>query len=151
MPAFVMRHGRVQDPEEQMAACNHFREEIEIRLKASRSRLSSVLSGKVESVDLLPHLQRDVLACNTRIFAGRHDRRQNRVGISGIECKELDHIAFGSAVIVFRKKCLIAGGADERTPLFLVTVWKIQAEPCVDIDEPGNVFSTLDVSAHPIE
>src|SRR4030095_9500142 len=52
---------------------------------------------------------------------------------------------------MFGEKRIIAGCADQRTPLFLVALRQIQTKPRVHVDEPCDVFRAFHVPAPPIQ
>ena len=70
MPAFVVRHGRVEYAEKQMTIGHNLREEIQTGLETSRCGTSAGVNREIETVDLLPHFKRDVLPRDPGIFAG---------------------------------------------------------------------------------
>ena len=46
---------------------------------------------------------------------------------------------------MFGEKRIIAGCADQRTPLFLIALGQIQTKPGVHVDEPRDIFGAFHV------
>ena len=151
MPSFVVGHGGIRNAEKKMARAGHIAEEVLRWFIACLERSCGALHHQVETVDLLPHLQRDVLPRDAGILARRHQTRVHRVWIPCVEYQESDDIALRHFFIVLGKQCFITGRTDQRKPLFFVIARKIKLEPRIHIDESCDILRALNIAAHPIK
>src|SRR5262245_11417647 len=151
VPAFVMRHGRIERSQKQMTRCCDVGEKIQTRRKTSRSRPSAILDREVKAIDLLPGLERDVLTHGPCVLARRSNRRQDRVRVVCIECEKLDDIGSRCIVVMFGEKPIVARRTYQRTPLFLIALRKVQTEPRIHVDEARDIFRAFHIPAHPVK
>src|SRR5260370_1309207 len=71
VPAFVVRHGRVNSSEKQVAGRHYIGKEILARLETARRGPGAILNRKVKAVETLPRFEGDVLPREARVLAGR--------------------------------------------------------------------------------
>ena len=110
---------------------------------------------EVGAVDLLPHFERNLLAHVPGVFARGGDAVDDRVRVLGVEGEEVDDVLAAGHLVVFVEILVVAGAAQDGFPerlLFLgIELGQIEHELEVDVEDAGDVFGPLGITAHPVE
>src|SRR6516225_7213824 len=147
-----MRHGRVRHSLHQVRSGNDATKKF-IRAQPQHPFAGLTFDEKIEPVDVLPHLARDLLAHRSRVFARGGETRIDRVRVLPLQANEVDCRLTVRVLIKRGKKLVLFQRANDWIPLLLgvgvACVLKIKEQLQIDISDAGVVFRPLDVAAHP--
>ena len=118
LPAFVVRHSRIGDTLKQLRPFQDRFEEL-VRAVLKHALCVAGHEQQIESVNLLPHFNRDLLTHRPSIFPRESQARVNRVRIFPLERNEIDdRIACNRGIMLF-EELRVLQCENDRFPMLL--------------------------------
>ena len=89
------------------------------------------------------------------MFAGGVHAGADGIGVAQVEREKLGDVAAVGGLVVLREEFFVAGAQEDGAPMLLdggvSEALEIEEELEIDVEEAGEIFGALDVTAHPIE